>query len=154
MSRRTVAPRTRDRKGGPPRGQSLAEFALVLPILVLALVALFDLGFGVYAATTIGNAAREGARVAIVDQSQSAGVYRAQSEAAAAAIGLAIPVESVSVAFLDADLGGTCAARSIGCVAEVTVTYAYRPMTPLIGNLIGTVPLSATSRFPIERSLP
>ena len=49
-------------------GQGLTEFAFVLPIFVLVLVGLFDLGRAVFAYNTITNAAREGARVAIVNQ--------------------------------------------------------------------------------------
>jgi Flp pilus assembly protein TadG len=50
------------------RGQALVEFALIVPVFILLLVGLFDLGRGVFAFNTISNAAREAARVAIVDQ--------------------------------------------------------------------------------------
>ena len=39
------------------RGQSLVEFALILPIFVLILVGLFDFGAGIYAFNTISQAA-------------------------------------------------------------------------------------------------
>lgn len=48
------------------RGQSLVEFALVLPVFLLILVAVFDLGHVVWANDTLSNAAREAARYAIV----------------------------------------------------------------------------------------
>lgn len=48
------------------RGQALVEFALVVPIFVLLLVAIFDLGHVVWANDAISNAAREAARYAIV----------------------------------------------------------------------------------------
>ena len=54
--------------GRRPRGQGLIEFALVIPIFLLLLVALFDLGRAVFAYNTLTNAAREGARMAIVNQ--------------------------------------------------------------------------------------
>ena len=50
------------------RGQALVEFAFVLPILILLLVGIFDFGRAVYAFNTVNNAAREGSRLAIVDQ--------------------------------------------------------------------------------------
>lgn len=55
---------------GRPRssGQGLVEFAIVLPIIVFLFIALFDFGRAVYAVNTVANAAREGARVAAVDQ--------------------------------------------------------------------------------------
>lgn len=44
------------------QGQSLVEFALILPILIIVLVGVFDLGRALFALITITNAAREGAR--------------------------------------------------------------------------------------------
>jgi Flp pilus assembly protein TadG len=44
------------------KGQSLVEFALVIPLLVLVIAGLFDLGRAFYSLITITNAAREGAR--------------------------------------------------------------------------------------------
>ena len=48
------------------RGQSMVEFALVLPILVLLLTGFFDLGRVVLANDGLAHAAREAARYAIV----------------------------------------------------------------------------------------
>lgn len=47
-------------------GQSMVEFALVLPIFLLMLFGLVDMGRLVYANTTLSQAAREAARVASV----------------------------------------------------------------------------------------
>lgn len=41
-------------------GQSLVEFAIVLPVLLLLVVMIFDLGRAVYYSSAIHNAAREG----------------------------------------------------------------------------------------------
>jgi Flp pilus assembly protein TadG len=53
------------------RGQALVEFALVVPIFVLLLVGLFDIGRAVWNYNTVANAAREAARVAVVNQDQT-----------------------------------------------------------------------------------
>ena len=50
------------------RGQGLVEFALVFPVIVLILFGVFDFGRAIYAYNTIANAARQGARVAAVNQ--------------------------------------------------------------------------------------
>jgi Flp pilus assembly protein TadG len=47
-------------------GQTLVEFALILPIFLLLLVSIFDLGHVVWSNDALSNAAREGARYAIV----------------------------------------------------------------------------------------
>ena len=49
----------------------MVEFALVVPLFVLLLVGLFDVGRAVYAYNTVNNAAREAGRLAIVDQFQN-----------------------------------------------------------------------------------
>src|SRR6187551_3611775 len=64
------------------RGQALMEFALVIPVFLLILVALFDLGRAVFAYNTLTNAAREGARIAIVNQYKPSIVARAKQQTA------------------------------------------------------------------------
>jgi Flp pilus assembly protein TadG len=60
----------RSTRSGPgrhaSRGQSLVEFALVIPIFLTLLLAIFDVGRVIWAVTSLNNAAREGARYAIV----------------------------------------------------------------------------------------
>lgn len=48
------------------RGQSLVEFALTLPLLIVLILGLVDVGRLVYQSSTLSQAAREGARVATV----------------------------------------------------------------------------------------
>lgn len=50
------------RRRGDKSGQSLVEFALVLPLLVLLLYGLAEFGFLLYGHVQVTNAAREGAR--------------------------------------------------------------------------------------------
>lgn len=47
-------------------GQSLAELALVLPILLVILCGIIDFGWIYYNQITLNNAAREGARYAVI----------------------------------------------------------------------------------------
>ncbi len=49
-------------------GQTLVEFAMVLPIVLAIMLGLFDLGRAVYSSNTLAQAARTGARMAIVNQ--------------------------------------------------------------------------------------
>jgi hypothetical protein len=48
------------------KGQSLIEFALILPLLILLLMGLFDLGRAVFYYAVLNTAVREGTRFAIV----------------------------------------------------------------------------------------
>lgn len=48
-------------------GQTLVEFALILPIFLLVVVGVFDAGRAVYTNSTLSQAAREGARLGAVE---------------------------------------------------------------------------------------
>jgi Flp pilus assembly protein TadG len=48
------------------RGQSLVEFALLLPLMILIITGLFDVARAVWEENTLAYAAREGTRYAIV----------------------------------------------------------------------------------------
>jgi Flp pilus assembly protein TadG len=128
-------------RGRGPGGQSLVEFALILPVLLLILLGLFDFGRAIYAYSSISNAAREGARLAIVDQSSNSGVLVAETEAISQATALGLGPSDVDVTF-------SCA--GVGCIAEVRVRYQFQAITPVIGALIGAIPLEAVVEMPIE----
>ena len=47
------------------QGQTLVEFALLIPVFLLIVVVVFDLGRAVYYYSTISNAAREATRFGV-----------------------------------------------------------------------------------------
>ena len=124
-------------------GQSIAEFALVIPVVLLLLAGLFDLGRLVYAYNTVSEAARYGARLAIVNQSPTA----IQTVAAQHGVALGIPVACTS------GNAGVCVGFSrstSACIASVTVTYKFGAITPLVDQLVGPITVASTSKMPIE----
>jgi Flp pilus assembly protein TadG len=143
---------------GKPRGQALLEFALVLPIFILLLVAIFDLGRAAFAYNTLTNAAREGARMAIVNQYKPSIVARAKQQTAI----VELNDPSVTVNFYQVNADGTpntstpCALIAVGCVAVVSFEATYQPITPLIGNIIfkNGVTFTARSTLSVEYSCP
>jgi Flp pilus assembly protein TadG len=154
MSR--LLPRGRGVRGG----QALVEFALVLPIFILLLVAIFDLGRAAFAYNTLTNAAREGARMAIVNQYQPSIIARAKQQTAI----VELNDPSVTVNFYQVNADGTpntsvpCALSQIavGCMATVSFEATYQPITPLIGNIVfkNGVTFTATSTLSVEYSCP
>ena len=52
-------------------GQAIIETALILPILVLLLIGIFDLGRAVWLSNTLATAVREGSRYGVVHGAQS-----------------------------------------------------------------------------------
>lgn len=151
----------RRRAAEPKQGQTLVEFALILPIFVLVLVGIFDLGRAVYVFNTLNNAAREAVRVAIVNQNCTAIGNEAESAAVSvgidwnAALGCNAAANDVEIRFLQPDYTATapCSATPrMGCIVEVTVQYEYTAATPIVGNIIGVLNLEGSSRQPIERT--
>ena len=135
---------------GERRGQTLVEFALILPLLLLLLMGVLDFGRAIYANNTIQNAAREAVRIGIVNQNTS--VIEAEAQKQAVALGLS-PAD-IDVAFLQPDYTNAAPCSTtprIGCIVEVEVRYSYTAATPIIGNLVGTLDLTGSSRQPIER---
>jgi Flp pilus assembly protein TadG len=120
------------------RGQALVEFALVIPIFLLLLFAIFDLGRAVFAYNTLTSAAREGARLAIVNQDEASIIQHAKN--ASAIVELNIP--NVDVDFWQTNNDGTpdlttpCDLVANGCMAVVSFEATYQPITPIIGNIV------------------
>jgi Flp pilus assembly protein TadG len=141
---------TSRRRQGRSRGQALVEFALVLPVFVLVLMGIFDLGRAVYAYNTISNAARSAIRVAIVDQNLELIKERAAQQAVALGVD---PNTDVDVAFKQPDSATDCITPiAIACEVEVIVRYQYSAATPVIGNIVGSIDMQAVAREPVERS--
>lgn len=117
------------------RGSAVVEFALVIPLVIVVLLAAVEVAVVARAQLEVSQAAREGAR-----------------EAAA------VPDPSRAVAVVRAFLGENSAARAtvsvqrdhrIGGRAEVTVRLRH----PLAGGLLGgaSVTLEARSTMRVER---
>lgn len=135
------------------RGQSLAEFAIVLPIFLLLVVGVFDIGRYVVAQTALTNAAHEGVRLAVVNQTQSAIGARVQATAFLTSPVLQTPLYLVAAPALnDADLNDNarCSPVIKGCVAVIRVTADLSPITPIISSIIGPITLSAIALQPVE----
>lgn len=142
------------------RGQGLVEFAVVLPIIIVTVFGILDLGRAVFAYNTLAQAARQASRVAIVNQD----VADIRQAAIAAAPSLGLTAANVSVCFKESDTDerdcssttDNCAQadRVIGCLAIVGTQLSYTPMTPVIGSIVGSVPLGSTSIQPIEYVCP
>lgn len=133
------------------RGQTLVEFALILPIFVLVLFGILDFSRAVYAHHTINNAAREAVRIAIVDQNTAV----IEAEAIKQSVALGITNADVDVGFLSgtyADTAPCNATPRMGCVAEIAVNYTYTAVTPIIGQLVGSIQMVGSTRQPIERT--
>jgi Flp pilus assembly protein TadG len=161
--------RRRRRRGGQ-RGQSLVEFAFVLPIIILVIVAFVEIGRAVFAYNTIANAARQGARVAAVNQlsvvtdcDESRPIedpyephwsIRGCAMAAGGALGISTANVTVSYSSPPSTTLSCDPTLHVGCIAAITVTYNYSVATPFVNWFIHSFTMSQTSQMPIERVFP
>ena len=126
------------------RGQTLVEFALLLPALLLLTVVTLDLGRGVYYYSVIYNAAREGARYAIVHQQQ----YNTIPVDVA---GIEAAVRNKAIGLDQSKLELIPAPQIITNTIKVEVTYTFEPVTPLGLFSIDDFDLHSSSTMLIER---
>lgn len=129
-------------------GQSVLEFALVLPLFFFMVTAIFDLGRAVLASSTLNNAVREGARYATVQKrngdalttnqnettlcqtsvSDSTLVKNIKNKACAYVFGLTDIKNNTKIkAYYDAD----------GTKVFVSLTYQFKPITPGMAAVLG-----------------
>ena len=116
------------------RGQSAVEFALLVPLLMLIVLGIFDLGRVYFAAITIANAAREGARYGIEHPGDTAGIQaRVQGEAS----GTGIDLSDATLTTIDRVCPAACAS---GTPIRIEVTYNVQMIVPAIFG-VATLPV-------------
>jgi Flp pilus assembly protein TadG len=132
-------------------GAELIEFALVLPVLLVVLGGILDMGFLFNNYAVVTNAAREGARMAAVPGWAEADV---QNRVNSYLMGAGLPLTGVTttVSAVSVDVGG---GRSINGV-KVVVSYPYNylilgPLAQMIqGGSVANVTLKAAATMRTE----
>ena len=156
----------------------MVEFALVFPIFMLLLFGLIDGGRLVYQHSVLSQAAREGARLAAVEASWigmsdpgcgsvggpvcPASAVALKTDIIAAANRMIAPFATVTSAdvFIRCNpsggaptgdwTGSTCSSNTTGNVASVRVAGTFRPITPILSQIVGIVPMSASTSMVIN----
>jgi hypothetical protein len=161
-----------------PAGQSLVEFALVIPLFLLLLVGTFDGGRLVYMNTVLSQAAREATRIASVEASWlgstdpscnrlggpvcPATFQDLLNDARNGANRLIAPFGAIpsSDFMISCDAPGasptgdwtgqSCASNKPGSVVSVRVRSTYTAITPIFGELVPPVHLSGAATMTIN----
>lgn len=116
----------------------MVEFALAVPVLLMLLLGVLDVGRGVLAAASLANAVREGARAGAVAYPAPGWDSQATSRAQSTAFMLD-PADLAAAAVLDTTGGMTR--------VSVSGTYHFRLVAPLITLGVSDIPLSASARM-------
>ena len=130
--------RNRLKKGNRgEKGQSLAEFVMVLPIFLILVFAIIDFGMGFHAWLTVTNSAREGARLGAVRAPAAGGC---DNDPSTQATNVDCRVRETADSLNQANLAVTIsnAQGSPGSSIVVDVDYDYDLITPL-DNLLGLI---------------
>jgi Flp pilus assembly protein TadG len=137
MPNDNLTPRARRRRFGE-RGQSMVEFALILPIFILVVMATVDFGWALRSWIAVTNSVREGARYgATICASDSLSIpdetAAVKSRVVATSAGL---VETADVTV------SNCIAGRFGQNVVVSATSEYHYITPLPSLMGGLLPSS------------
>lgn len=117
------------------RGQSTVELALCLPLVVVVLAIVVQVGVVALDHVRLWHAAREAARIAAVD-ADLGNITRA--------------AERSGVAPLDVEVDPQDLYRRQGQPVTVTITHAPQLRIPVIGSLADGMKLTATASMRIE----
>jgi Flp pilus assembly protein TadG len=142
-----------------PRGQSLVEFAVMLPVLLILVLSAVDLGRAFLSFITLNNATRIAANFAAqhpegnygdasdpVNIEYEAIVSRDTDRAFCTVSSLADPV------YTDGPDSGTGdSTRNVGDLVRVDQSCVFRPLTPIISGIVGTsLVMNASTEFDVR----
>ena len=126
-------------KGRGNRGQSLVEFALMLPILLIILAGALDLGRLYYAHVAVTDAAAEGVAYAAIAPDDSDEVFNRAQFASGGLVELERDQVQITCA--------SCPNPRSGDPIAVTVSYEFGLGTPFLNAIVpgGVLMLGATA---------
>jgi Flp pilus assembly protein TadG len=127
------------------------ETALVVPVVLLIFMSLFDFGRAIFAYNSVSEAARNGSRVAIVNQTP-ADICQVAAERATG-LGLS-PTCALSATAPGVWHVSFCASQQINCAQLVRVNYQFQAITPIVGLIVGPINLTSTSQVDVESWCP
>ncbi|WP_066258703.1 TadE/TadG family type IV pilus assembly protein [Neobacillus drentensis] len=119
------------------KGQSLVEFALILPLFLMLLFGIVDFGRAFHAYLTIDHAGREAARAASIGKDN-------------AAVKLVAKKQGSSIGLNEDRVDISTASRTPGTDITITINYQFNFITPVLGPLVKTINLKDTTVMRVE----
>ncbi|SDP05527.1 TadE-like protein [Paenibacillus sp. yr247] len=120
-------------------GQSLTEFAVILPIFLLLVCGIFDFGRLMYAYMNMNNVAQETVRLGGFDRKDSEIVAFAKNY-----------VHLGDASNLKVTISPVEAVRHSGDYVTVTLEYPFTYVTPIISKLLPAPTVKAASTIRVE----
>jgi Flp pilus assembly protein TadG len=146
--------------GNPPRGGMsagrdaesgavLVEFALTLPLLLVLVAGMFDFGLAFQKMLVVTNAAREGARMAMLPGYATADVQDRVAKYLTAGGAVGTPTTTVTDSTITPGTGAQFATK----VVTVSLDHSFlmlQPIAALVGGTFSKVTLKASSEMRVE----
>lgn len=123
-------------------GQAAVEFALSIMVFLMIMMGIFDFGRAIFEFHTLSNAVREGARYAVIQSHDDAGIRERVKDAA---VGLRLTDDDIAI--------DPSPARTGGEAVTIIARTEFQPITPLIAPFMGAdghIDLSAKSTMDVE----
>jgi Flp pilus assembly protein TadG len=121
------------------KGQALVEFALILPILMLVVMAILQFGMMLNSYLTIENASREGARSGIIGSSDD------EIEQLIISTAPNLDPSKLTVSITPKE-----GFRKSGDTLTVNVSYNYELVVPIISSIVENVVLNGQTSMRVE----
>jgi Flp pilus assembly protein TadG len=140
------------------RGQALAEFAMIAPLLIILIFGIIDIARAYNGWVTVQGAARQGARYAVTGRSECAAaspsreacIEHTAREYTTSLTNSATSIDVDIRSWEYPDYAGSATDDSAGdqCDAvEVEVTYEFKAATPMFESLFGPITISGRERM-------
>lgn len=107
-------------------GQSMVEFALVLPVLMLIIIGIIEFGFLFSGYLALSNASREAVRTVSLGETDVVAIQRAKDVAM-----------TLNPSKMNVSISPTSVMRDRGDSATVTIVYEYDFLTPFMEAIFG-----------------
>lgn len=124
-------------------GSAMVEFVIVLPLMLLILFAIIETSVLLMRWQTISNAAREGARTAVLYRSPcNSGAVQTAVETVVVNYGAA---GGIVIAGSDVNVTGSCAGAGSNSVVDVSFPFSFQVIHGMAPSLTPTISLTASS---------
>ena len=124
------------------RGQELVEFALVIPVVMMVMMAILEFGMLIFSYNTISNAAREGARYGSVFPTDITGI-----DEAARTLTTGLNEDLLTITISRPDEGDP---RPVRVVVTYDYTLATGVLLEALGVSDGVFSIQAASTMQVE----
>lgn len=122
----------RSRRRRRERGAVAVEFALVMPLLLVLLFGIIDMGIVLTQQLSLSNSARQAARFAVVDvEGRACGAVEAEARAAAPTIGMLSSDPTFVLSGAPGPCERPCAGSTSTTDIKVTLTYHSNFVVPV-----------------------